>query len=203
MIRPQSENFWYSESEFEIMKRTLESAKILGADGFVFGILNKIPEDGKQHALSWVDVSRNKQLVQLAGGKPCTFHRAFDCIPESCWDAAFSQITECGFAAILTNGGPSSDKAIDCVDKLATLASKQDHLFRQLARTGIPVPDIIVGGGVRSTNIQALLKGTNAHVFHSSALKTSSEVVEKKEVEKLRESLMMLRRSPEGQYSIG
>ncbi|KAJ5194513.1 uncharacterized protein N7498_007951 [Penicillium cinerascens] len=146
MIRPHSEGFCYNDESFEAMKTTLVALKNLGADGFVFGILGPVSESLSQDMSPWIDVSRNKELVQLAEGKPCTFHRAFDCIPESHWDMALADIAKCGFASILTSGGPSSDKAIDCVGKLAELGQRLD-LLRFCSSKSCEFPEIIVGGG--------------------------------------------------------
>ncbi|KAJ5657278.1 copper homeostasis protein [Penicillium longicatenatum] len=187
MIRPRANDFFYNNEEFEIMKSTLMTLKNAGADGFVFGILNPVPLDNP--ACSWIDVNRNKQLVKLAGDKPCTFHRAFDCIPERHWGTALGNLAECGFASILTSGGPSGNTAIECVDKLAELFRQADLTQSQLL-SDLRVPEIIVGGGVRSSNIRLLWERTHGRAFHSSALVDNSDVVAAAEVEKLKDSLI-------------
>ncbi|KAJ6003346.1 hypothetical protein N7451_005893 [Penicillium sp. IBT 35674x] len=187
MIRPRANDFFYKDDEFEVMKSTLITLRESGADGFVFGILNPVPLDNP--ACPWIDVNRNKQLVQLAADKPCTFHRAFDCIPEQYWGAALGDLAECGFASILTSGGPSGDTAIECIDKLAELIQQADFIQSQ-SLSSLQVPEIIVGGGVRSSNIQLLLERTHGRAFHSSALVNSSDVVGTSEVTKLRNLLI-------------
>ncbi|KAJ6133714.1 hypothetical protein N7523_000036 [Penicillium sp. IBT 18751x] len=189
MIRPHSETFCYDEESFEIMKATVSTMRDLGADGFIFGILNTHSEDCSKDLSSWIDVARNWELVKLAEGRPCTFHRAFDCIPESHWDPALKDLIRCGFASVLTSGGPSSDRAIDCVDRLANLAQQLDQLqgHSQLSRSPL---QIIVGGGVRSSNIQYLLRTSHARAFHSSALLSSGETVVMSEVQRLRAMLL-------------
>ena len=136
--------------------------------------------------LPWVDVSRNKQLVQLAGGRPCTFHRAFDLIPESHWENALADIMECGFASILTNGGPSGTKATECMDKLQTLVRYKTQLQREQKNRGNRVPEIIVGGGVRASNIGLLQSIIGASAFHSAALVASEAVTSAKEVSNMK-----------------
>ncbi|KAJ5965229.1 uncharacterized protein N7479_005105 [Penicillium vulpinum] len=187
MIRPHAEGFYYGEFEFEAMKRTLNSLKSYGADGFVFGILNRPPQKPCDPNVSWVDVSRNKQLVQLADGRPCTFHRAFDLIPESHWENALADIMECGFASILTNGGPSGTKATECVDKLHILVRYITQLQGESGLQTNRVPEIIVGGGVRASNIGLLRNITGAEAFHSAALLASEEVACADEVFKMKE----------------
>jgi copper homeostasis protein len=190
MIRPHPNGFCYTSFEFESMKATMQSLKARGADGFVFGILNESEPGDCDPSRGWIDVSRNKQLVQLADGLPCTFHRAFDLIPESEWNFALSDIMDCGFTSILTSGGPSGTQATDCVHKLAILV---DWNNKQIARAGKilkkKVPEIIVGGGVRATNIAQLRRITAASVFHSAALRVSSETVCTSEVSSMKEQL--------------
>lgn len=183
MIRPHSEGFVYSDSDFEIMKATLLTLKNSGADGYVFGALNNASSP------SWIDVSRNKELVALAEGQPCTFHRAFDCIPESAWDAALNDIFECGFTSILTNGGPSGDRAVSCIRPLSELIRHKAPSLREEAGPGFHALDIIVGGGVRSMHIDLLRKETDAQFFHSSALISTGECVDIDEVKNIKLAL--------------
>ncbi|KAJ5945471.1 hypothetical protein N7516_005639 [Penicillium verrucosum] len=183
MLRPHAEGFCYEEFDFEVMKQTLNSLKSCGADGFVFGILNRSSQKPCDPNVPWVDVSRNKQLVQLADGRPCTFHRAFDVIPESHWENALSDIMECGFTSILTNGGASGTRAMECVDKLKTLVRYRMKL--QSNR----VPEIIVGGGVRASNIGLLHNITGASAFHSAALLVTEEVASATEVFKMKDEI--------------
>src|ERR1700730_10630290 len=56
MIRPRGGDFCYSADEFEIMRRDIETAKTLGADGIVFGILDSDAE---------VDTKRSRKLVEV------------------------------------------------------------------------------------------------------------------------------------------
>lgn len=145
MIRPHSENFCYDAESFEAVKTTLITLKDLEADGFVFGILTRVSTNPSQDTATWIDVTRNKGLVELAGVKPCTFQRAFDCIPESHWDTILVDLAKCCFASILITGGPWSDRAIDCVDKLAELDRRLD-LQGLHSQSICNLPQISVGG---------------------------------------------------------
>jgi copper homeostasis protein len=193
MVRPHAEGFCYEEIDFETMKQTVKSLKSYGADGFVFGILTGSQQTGRDPNASWVDISRNKQLIQLAEGLPCTFHRAFDLIPESHWERALADIMECGFASILTNGGPSGTKATECVDKLQTLVRLQTQLQGHGKLQRYRVPEIIVGGGVRASNIGMLHTITGAKTFHSAGLFASEEVTCAVEVSKMKDEILRAR----------
>lgn len=183
MVRPHSKNFYYNAEDFEQMKSIINTFKDHGADGFVFGILHDESATGTR---GWVDVAHNKALVELADGRPCTFHRAFDLIPYSEWDNALAEIAKCGFTFILTSGGPSSNSAAECTDLLKSLI--HDHLSSSKfpERTRDQLPQIIVGGGLRSTNIMDIIRGTWPMAVHSAALTQKGELVDGDEVRALR-----------------
>src|SRR5580692_6005973 len=69
MVRPRGGDFFYSEAEFEAMRRDIDAAKKFGMDGVVLGLLNAGGE---------IDVTRSAQLVERAEPLHVTFHRAFD-----------------------------------------------------------------------------------------------------------------------------
>jgi copper homeostasis protein len=164
MIRPRPGDFSYSGAEFEQMKLDIQSFK-QEASGFVFGIL-----DHK----NCVDEARNADLVQLAAPLPCTFHRAFDQIPEK-FQAA-KQLIECGFASILTSGGQA-----DAVSGAAKVAELQQELGNSI--------ELILGGGIRFTNIETLKRKTKVRWYHSAAITGPGEAVDPNEVQKLKSQL--------------
>ena len=94
MIRPRGGGFVSSNQEIEVMKEEIKIFSSLEADGFVFGVLQ---EDGS------VNKNACKDLIEKAGDKPCTFHRAFDV--SSDLNRSMEDIIDCGFRRILTSGG--------------------------------------------------------------------------------------------------
>lgn len=108
MIRPREGNFVYSKDEIDVMAEEICIFSSIGADGFVFGVLN---EDGR------VNKDACLRLVETAEGKPCTFHRAFDA--SSNLKKSLLDIIECGFHRILTSGGKASvGEALPILKKL-------------------------------------------------------------------------------------
>ncbi|KAI9038967.1 copper homeostasis protein CutC [Aspergillus affinis] len=173
MIRPHARTFCYDATDYAAMESSMEDLKRAGIDGFVFGMLL----DSDPVA---IDVERNQALVARAEGRPCTFHRAFELIPESDWERALTDIAKCGFASILTSGGPSGRNATDCLTPLG------ERLVPGARRHGL---NIIVGGGVRPSNVTSLWERTQAPAFHSAALLPSEDEVREDQVRQLRQAL--------------
>jgi copper homeostasis protein len=145
IIRPRGGDFLYSEIEFEVMKADIENCKSLGCDGVVIGILNA---DGT------IDKKRCKQLVEIAHPMKVTFHRAFDRTNDPF--KAMEDIISIGCERILTSG--QKNLAIDGEELL-------NKLVKQANKRIIIMP----GSGVKSDNIETLVKNTNATEFHTSA----------------------------------
>lgn len=146
MIRPRGGDFTYSESEFEQMKMELTALKSLNIDGFVFGILNEKDE---------VNLEQNRILVEMAAPLPCTFHRAFDRAADL--ENSLEKVIECGFKTILTSGQkPNVSEGKENLKKLVELSAGRI--------------EILVGGSLRSTNIEEIRAFTHAGYFHSSAI---------------------------------
>ena len=146
MIRPRGGNFTYSDEEFAQMKSDLRHLKSLKVDGFVFGILDENDE---------INTLQNKELVELAKPYPCTFHRAFDRAKDL--ETSLEKVIGCGFTTILTSGQkPNVSEGRENLKKLVELSAGRI--------------EILVGGGLRSTNIKEIREFTQAQYFHSSAI---------------------------------
>ncbi len=162
MIRPVGGGFNYSDAEFEEMKKELIAFRDAGADGFVFGILKGNHE---------VDVDRNKILVQLSEGRPCVFHRAIDRTPDVF--SAMEDLVNCGFSEVLTSGGKSS--AMEGKETLKKMIDRYNDTVK-----------ILIGGGVRSGNIDELKSSTGGKRFHSAAILPYESFVNIDEIKKLK-----------------
>ena len=142
MIRPRGGDFLYTDAEFASMQHDIRTAKALGADGIVLGLLRP---DGT------VEVERTRQLVELAKPLPVTFHRAIDVSRDLL--EALEDVISAGAACVLTSGGQPS-----VVDGAAMVAR-----MVEAARGRIIV---MPGSGIRPDNVLSILKMTGAREVH-------------------------------------
>ncbi len=145
IIRPRGGDFLYSALEHRIMMKDIEMAHELGVDGIVIGCLTPEGE---------VDMPRNRELIEAAGGMSVTFHRAFD----MCRDPldSLERIIELGCDRILTSGQePKAEQGVPLLKKLVDQADGRII--------------IMPGSGINQHNIAAIAKGSGAKEFHLSA----------------------------------
>lgn len=144
LIRPRYGDFLYTEHEFEIIARSVELYRGLGADGVVVGCL--LPDGA-------LDAERMKRLRDLAGPMNMTLHRAFD----MCRDAyeALEQARGLGIDTILTSGQKES-----CLEGRELIAG--------LVRESAGMPQIMAGGGVDAGVIERMIPATHARCYHMS-----------------------------------
>lgn len=162
MIRPVGGGFLYTDSEFNQMQKSIIEFSKVNADGFVFGILDENQE---------IDVEKNKMLIDLANGKPCVFHRAFD-RTKNIFEST-EKLIELGFKEILTSGGENS--AMEGKENLKKLIENYSDNIK-----------ILIGGGVRSNNISELKNVMDGKYFHSSAVLSYESFANAEEIKKLK-----------------
>jgi len=152
LIRPRPGDFFYSGSEYEIMRDDILAAKELGMDGVVLGLLQRN---------TLVDVERTRALVELARPLPVTFHRAFDVCENS--EVALEEVIQTGASRILTSGGEA--RATDALLALARLVqAAQDRIV------------LMPCGGINFENIVEVVRTTLAREVHTSAGTSSPDV---------------------------
>lgn len=144
MIRPRGGDFLYSEEEFEQMKLDIAFAKECNVDGVVLGILNA---DGS------IDVTRTKELVELAAPMKVTFHRAFDMCANA--SQALEDVIATGAFRILTSGQQPT-------------AIQGKELLRKMVIQAAGRIEIMAGAGVNRNNAIELLE-TGVDAIHMSA----------------------------------
>ncbi|HXF61812.1 MAG TPA: copper homeostasis protein CutC [Caldilineaceae bacterium] len=145
LIRPRGGDFCYSALEFEVMRRDIEIAKSLGADGVVLGLL--LP-DGT------VDEARTGALVKLARPLSITFHRALDMAADPA--SALETLIRLGIERVLTSGQEPS--ALEGAETIAALVRQAQGRIAVMA-----------GGGIHERNIARIVKATNVSEVHLSA----------------------------------
>jgi copper homeostasis protein len=147
IIRPRGGDFFYSDIEYEIMRRDIEIAKQLGADGVVIGLLNP---NGT------IDKKRTKALIDLARPMSVTFHRAFDMTRDPF--AALETLIELGADRILTTGQEAT--VVEGLELIAELVKRANNRI------------IIIPGGAKEHNIARVAKISGAREFHMTAFST-------------------------------
>lgn len=157
LIRPRGSDFFYTDPEFDIMRRDIEVCGEAGADGIVLGILLA---DGN------IDIERTGKLIEIASPMTITFHRAFD----MCLDPVrgLEDIIATGAERVLTSGHRN-------------YASDGAELIERLIKQANNRIIIMPGGGINETNIAAIARSTGAHEFHLTGKKLiDSEMVFRK-----------------------
>jgi copper homeostasis protein len=148
MIRPRGGDFIFDDDEFAIMRADIETAKVLGADGVVIGVLTA---DGE------IDAERTDDLLSLARPLSVTFHRAFDMTRDPL--RALKALVDIGVDRVLTSGQEAT-----VLEGLPLLTK----LF-ELAGDGIVV---MPGGGITSRNIGRIVDVLTPKEIHFAALQS-------------------------------
>lgn len=143
LLRPRFGDFLYSEEEFEVLRRQARAARQAGADALVIGCLT--PE-GR------LCTGQMERLMEEAGGRPVTLHRAFDMCENL--DQALEDAKKLGIHTILTSGGQASAEA-----GMETLA--------RLQKAAGPLA-IMAGAGIGAEAIRKLRRNTTLSAFHMS-----------------------------------
>jgi copper homeostasis protein len=143
MIRPRAGDFLYSPHELAQMHSDIATARRMGMDGIVLGVLT-----GNRR----VDIERMRELLKAAQALPVTFHRAFDEAADL--DIALEDVIDTGAARILTSG--AANTAAAGIERLANLvAAATDRII------------IIPGGGINASNALDVARQTGAQEIHS------------------------------------
>ena len=151
MVRPRAGGFCYTETELEVAREDARALLQHGADGLVFGFLNS---DGT------VNADRTKEFVELAGGKPCVFHRALDVVPD--WKRALEQLIRAGVTRVLTSGQQSN-----VFFALETI--------REMIRFAGDAIEILPGAGITLENVERVVAETGCTQVHLARHRTLTD----------------------------
>jgi copper homeostasis protein len=151
MVRPRAGGFCYTETEMEVAREDARALLQHGADGLVFGFLNS---DGT------VNADRTKEFVELAGGKPCVFHRALDVVPD--WKRALEQLIRAGVTRVLTSVQQSN-----VFFALETI--------REMIRFAGDAIEILPGAGITLENVERVVAETGCTQVHLARHRTLTD----------------------------
>lgn len=169
MIRPHANGFVYSEEDLKIMKKDIQVAKNLGANGVVLGILDENNNIDEKYLI---------ELLNECDGLDITFHKAIDetNIHESIKILnKYEKITN-----ILTAGGKS-------------LISKNIYDIKELISNSGNIK-VILGGGLNFDNIREISESTKATDFHfGTAIRVDNSTFKSIDTEKLKRLVSLLR----------
>jgi copper homeostasis protein len=157
IIRPRGSDFFYTDPEFDIMRRDIEACAEAGADGVVIGILL---QNGN------IDTERTARLIESARPMTVTFHRAFD----MCRDPfkGLEDIILTGADRILTSG--QKNDSYEGAEIIGSLVKQAENRII-----------IMPGGGINESNIEWIARTSGAQEFHLTGRKVvNSEMTYRK-----------------------
>ena len=140
------------------MRRDIATAKRLGVDGVVVGILDVNGD---------IDTVRTRELIALARPMTVTFHRAFDVCRDPL--AAIDQLVEIGIDRILTSGQEAT--ALEGIDLLADIVQ---HAGDRIT--------IMACGNLNERNIAKVITASGVSEVHFTAFgEVVSEMIHRNE----------------------
>ncbi len=153
MIRPRGGDFLYAAEEREAMAADIDAAKAAGADGVVFGMLDR---DGA------IDRAETARLIARARPLAVTFHRAFDVTPDPF--AALATLIALKVDRVLTSGQePTAFEGAETIAGLVTAAG--DRIV------------VMPGGGITAKNAARVASLTAAREIHFAALEPTTSAM--------------------------
>lgn len=150
MVRPRKGNFVYTKEEISIMIDDILMYKKMSADGVVFGCITDA---------GLLDKPAINELLKAATGLEVTFHMAFDELVETENLPAIDWLAEHGVTRILTHGGEGTKLPEE------TFVHWRKYIDYAAGRI-----IILPGGGIKSHNMEWIIKETGAAEIHGTGL---------------------------------
>ena len=152
MIRPRGGNFCYDPMELKAMRQSIETCKLIGVAGCVFGFLQ---------TSGFVDEGLTREFARLAFPLEVTFHKAIDETPDPVSSVeVLGQID--GIKRILSSGG--AETALDGA-----------QVLNEMIRVSRNRLVIMAGGRVTNNNLEELSGIINTNEFHGRKIVGSTE----------------------------
>ncbi|EHW9789355.1 copper homeostasis protein CutC [Listeria innocua] len=150
MVRPRKGNFVYTKEEISIMIDDILMYKKMSADGVVFGCITDA---------GLLDKPAINELLKAATGLEVTFHMAFDELVETEKLPAIDWLAEQGVTRILSHGGEGTKLPEE------TFVHWRKYIDYAAGRI-----IILPGGGIKSHNMEWIIKETGAAEIHGTDL---------------------------------
>lgn len=177
MIRPRGGSFVHDAPEFAIMEQDIQVLLPFAPAGFVFGALDDRGQLAKDPL---------HRLIEIAAGRPCVLHRAFDLCPDPL--AAMEDAIAIGFTRILTSGG-------------AETASDGAEMLRRLIDHARGRVEILPCGKIRSGNVVDVVQATGCSQVHAAFRAPGEERLNAEDLARTRINLDRLAASKAAQPS--
>lgn len=143
MIRPRTGDFVYSTDELSAMKDDIQFCKQAGAQGVVFGILDKA---------NHLNLDQIQQLADEASPLEVTIHKAIDLTADPV--ASLTELMKLrNITAVLTSGG-------------ATTALEGKEIIKKMLQTAKGTINIIAAGKITNDNLAEVHHLIGAHQYH-------------------------------------
>lgn len=146
MVRPHSNNFYYDESDLEIIKEDIKQIIKLGGKNIVVGALNKD---------NTINEEMLQSIISVAPDTEITFHRAFDETPSVIEAYRTLAKYKDHVKSILTSGG--ADNCLEGRESLSELVKLSNELNG---------PKILPGSGMSLENLKEIHSVVNAEQYH-------------------------------------
>jgi copper homeostasis protein len=146
LVRPRLGGFDYAPDETALIVRDVRFAVAAGAAGVVIGGVRA----GR------VDEELVRRVLEVAGGRDVTFHRAFDTLADLA--GGLRTLAALGVRRVLTSAGAAA-----VADALSALAG--------LVTTAGDRIEVMAGGGVRPADVERIRR-TGVPAIHASAKRT-------------------------------
>ncbi len=169
MIRPHANRFVYSEEDLKIMKKDIQIAKYLGANGVVLGVL-----DEKNN----IDEKSLIELLDVCDGVDVTFHRAID---ETNMNESIKVLNKYKEVTnILTSGGKNP-------------IGENIYNIREIIKNSKHIK-VLLGGGLNFENINEISRLTKVKDFHfGTAIRVDNNPFKNIDEEKLKRLVKLLK----------
>jgi copper homeostasis protein len=163
MIRPRAGDFCFSSGEIRQMLHDIDAVRQAGLAGVVLGATQRTSPHNYV-----LDQETLRQLIAHASDLNCSLHRAFDVLHD--FTEGLDVAIALGFERILTSG-------------CTPTAMAGMFRLRELVQRAQGRIEIMAGSGIRTDNVQTIIRQTGVTAVHASCRGPRSEPVDPQLIE--------------------